>query len=144
MTPALRRIADYLASRRRRELIDPAEVEPSLLPHLFVLSIEPDRRLLVRLTGTALDRAFGRSVKGHYMEEFLHGHHSADVLQSFHDCAASHGACWMRQVVRIKERPPRFVEGVVFYIEPALLYGGLMVGEVADLHAPTTFEGREI
>jgi hypothetical protein len=144
MTPALKRIAEFLAARRQRALIDVAEIDPKLLPHLFVLSIEPDQRLQVRLTGTALDRAFGRSVKGHYLEEFLHGHHSADVLRSFNDCAASRGACWMRQVVRINERPPRFVEGVVFYIEPALLYGGLLVGEVADIHAPTTFEGREI
>ena len=36
----------------------------------------------------------------------------------------------MRQVVRIRDRLPRFVEGVAVHLGPDRIYGGLIVGEL--------------
>lgn len=137
MNPVLRQIADYMSDRKDRSSIDPLEIERNLLPHLYILEIERlgsagQVRLHIRLSGTALDRAFGRSVRGYYLEDFLHGGHSAEVLKGFHDCARDMAPRWMRQIVEIANRPPRYVEGVAFYVAPELIYGGLVLGEVVS------------
>jgi hypothetical protein len=143
MNPILRQIADYISGHKDRSTIDPLEIEPTLLPHLYILEIQKHAeqvRLLIRLSGTALDRAFGRGIKGHYLEEFLHGGHSAEVLKGFHDCARDRTPRWMRQVVEITNRPPRYVEGVAFYVTPGLIYGGLVLGEISGQSSAASFE----
>lgn len=133
MNPILREIADFMSNHCNGSAIDPLSVRPSLLPHLYILEVHSDNgatRLRVRLTGTALDRAFGRSLRGQHMEDFLHGPSSREVLQGFHTCAQDHAPLWMRQVVEIRDRPPRYVEGIAFFVEPNLIYGGLVLGEV--------------
>jgi len=149
MMSILQRITQYLAVRKNRSGIDPLEIDAALLPHLFILDVErhdPNQRvrLRVRLSGTALDRAFGRSASGHYMEEFLHGPRSADVLNGFYTCATTEKPLWMRQVVHITGRAPRYVEGVAFYVEPDLIYGGLVFGEVSDMGITSSFESRKL
>lgn len=145
LDPLLLRIAEYLATRRSRDEIDPIDIPPDLLPHLFVLEAEqgalPDTaRLRVRLTGTSLDIAFGRSVKGCFMDDFLHGSHSASVMAGFRRCQVANEAIWMRQVVRISQRAPRYVEGVAFPVAPNLIYGGMRFGELSNRSAESTFE----
>lgn len=150
MNPVLLQIATYMSGHKDRASIDPLELGPTLLPHLYILEIQRQEeivgdaagqiRLLIRLSGTALDRAFGRCVHGHYLEEFLHGPHSVDVLKGFHDCARDGMPRWMRQVVEITDRPPRYVEGVVFHVAPSLIYGGLTLGEVAGQQGMASFE----
>jgi hypothetical protein len=134
MNPILRDIADFLSNRGNGLPVDPLAVRPSLLPHLYILEVQSndfgETRLRVRLTGTALDRAFGRSLRGAYMEDFLHGPSSRDVLRAFHACAHDRAPLWMRQVVEIRDGPARYVEGVAFFVEPNLIYGGLVLGEV--------------
>lgn len=145
--PLLSRIAQYLAGHRSRAAIDPTAIDPDLLPYFFVLQVDATGtapRLRIRLTGTALDLAFGRCLKGSHMEDFLHGRHSADVLAGFHRCAASNEALWMRQVVKIKERVPRFVEGIAFPVDPGLIYGGLVFGEVTGGSSANSFELRSL
>lgn len=147
--PMLARIAGYLASRRVRREIDPVDIEPDLLPNLFLLVVETASaasapRLRIRLTGTALDRAFGRCLKGCFLEDFLHGPRSADVLAGFHHCAAGGEAVWMRQVVKIGDRVPRFVEGIAFPVDPNLIFGGLAFGDVAGSNIPDSFELRTL
>jgi hypothetical protein len=83
---------------------------------------------------------FHRTLDGHCLEEFLHGPHGAEVIQGFHECADTHVAVWMRQVVRLPERLPRFVEGVVVYLAPERLYGGLVVGDAAKDAETVPFE----
>lgn len=149
MNPVLRRIADYMADRKDRSAIDPVEIGRDLLPHLYILEIDRNGaagpvRLHIRLSGTALDHAFGRSVRGHYLEDFLHGAHSAEVLKGFHDCAQDLAPRWMRQVVEIANRPPRYVEGVAFYVTPELIYGGLILGEVSGQSSAASFESRRL
>jgi hypothetical protein len=149
MNPILARIAAYLSKRRDGTAVDPVHIAPDLLPFLFILAIERDRpdappRLRIRLTGTTLDNAFGRSVKGHYMEEFLHGTHSAAVLDGFRSCVESGTGIWMRQVVKIASRAPRFVEGVAIHVEPNRIYGGLQFGELVDHNTSSSFESRRI
>jgi len=140
MDTKLRRIADYLSSRHAPRDIDPLAIAPELLPHFFILDVrqtptDDGSRLHIRLVGTALDNAFGRSVKGHFLEEFLHGPRSADVLTGFYRCARNHQPIWMRQVVQIANKAPRFVEGVAFPVTVERIYGGLVVGEVSDSRA---------
>lgn len=146
IAPALGRIVAYIADHRHRDRFDPTELSPQLLPHLFILAIEPGEaglpRLRIRLTGTALDAAFGRRLQGHCLEEFLHGPHSAAVLDGFRHCATARRDVWMRQVVTIANRAPRFVEGVACYVEPELIYGGLMFGEMSIRTAAASFERK--
>jgi hypothetical protein len=83
------------------------------------------------------------------MEDFIHGPRAAEVIAGFHKVAHSHEPLWMRQLVRMTDRAPRFVEGVVVYLSPARLYGGLVAGELSSqpdyVSAPTAiFESREI
>jgi len=138
MDQRLRRLADHLLSKRSAAEFNPAAAGADVLPHLFVLEIEVPEiepsadavRLRVRLVGTALDAAFERQLSGHYIEEFIHGPRGADVVDGFHHCATTHEAIWMRQVVRIRDRLPRFVEGVAVYLAPDRIYGGLIIGEL--------------
>jgi hypothetical protein len=153
MAPILQRIADYMSPRKTKADVNALEIGADLLPHFYILEIKQATagaqglqvpRLRIRLCGTALDRAFGRAVRGHYMDEFLHGQRSSEVLNGFHSCAASRDPLWMRQVVEIVNGPPRYVEGVAFYIEPDLIYGGLVFGEISRAGGEASFESRRI
>jgi hypothetical protein len=116
-----------------------------LLRHLFVLDIERDTSkraafLRIRLVGTALDEVFHRPLRGHTLEEFIHGPRGKEVIASFHHCADTRKPIWMRQIVRIQDKAPRFVEGVAIYLKPERIYGGLIVGEYAGSSATNSFE----
>jgi hypothetical protein len=145
MDARLRRIADHLMALKDSRAFNPASVDPKLLPHMFVLDIERDSverglRLRIRLTGTAMDLSFRRPLRGHFLEDYIHGPRGGDVITGFHHCARTGEPLWMRQIVRIPQRMPRFVEGVVIYLESDRLYGGLVVGEYASPSAPENFE----
>ncbi len=143
----LRRLAEHFRTRNRVADFSAAAVAPDLLPHLFVLDIEPGQnpiRLRVRLVGTALDQAFQRPLAGRHLEDFIHGPRGKDVVDGFHRCVISHEPTWMRQVVRIRERLPRFVEGIAFYLEPDRLYGGLVVGELPTDVSEGSFETHPV
>lgn len=146
MDPRLQRIADYLQARHERHHIDPLDIAPDLLPHFFIIEVEvpgtPQASMRIRLVGTALDAAFGRSLRGRYLEEFLHGPRSAEVLDGFRSCYTTRQALWMRQVVKIGDKVPRFVEGVAFPVMPNLIYGGLVLGETSTETAHLGFESR--
>ncbi|MBI2254136.1 MAG: PAS domain-containing protein [Proteobacteria bacterium] len=148
MNPILRQIADFMSKRQSSAAIDPIEIRPSLLPYLYILEVETDatgrRRLRVRLTGTAIDRTFGRSLRGAHLDDFLHGPRSSDVLNGFLACAEHHTPIWMRQVVELHDKPPRYVEGIAYFMEPNLIYGGLMLGEVPGEDVGPSFESLAI
>jgi PAS domain len=150
MDARLSQIADRLMKFKSANDVHPRSVGAALLPHLFILGIEKHNnapRLRVRLIGTSLQQFFGRSLRDHYMEDFIHGPRAAEVIAGFHKVALSHSPLWMRQLVQVSSRVPRFVEGVVVYLPPARLYGGLVAGELAThpgLGSSTTaiFESR--
>jgi len=148
MDPKLRRIADYLLARLERDAIDPLDIAPDLLPHFFILEIRQQgaspASLHIRLVGTALDIAFGRCVSGRDLEDFLHGPRSADVLDGFRRCHAERQPLWMRQVVRIGDKVPRFVEGVACPVMPNFIYGGLNLGEASKTDDQPGFESRPL
>ncbi len=129
MDSRLSALSSYFLSRGSAADVLPGGIDPKLLPHVFVLEVEAGPRLRVRLAGTALDTAFRPGLVGCYMEDFIHGPRGAEVLRAFHDCATSHTPVWMREVVRIKNRPPRFVEGIAVFLAPERIFGGLLVGE---------------
>jgi hypothetical protein len=134
MDTRLSQIADRLMEFRAAKDVNPRAIGATLLPHLFVLGIEKHNnatRLRVLLIGTALHQFFGRNLRGHYLEDFIHGPRAAEVVAGFHDVAHSHSPLWMRQLVRVADKAPRCVEGVVVYLSPARLYGGLVAGELA-------------
>jgi len=147
MDQKLRRLSNYLLSNRSAADFNPAAVDSDALPHLFVLEIEPvDEvlRLRIRLVGTALDEAFARPLAGRHLEEFIHGPRGADVVEGFHNCATTGEAIWMKQVVRIRDRLPRFVEGVAVHLGPARIYGGLIIGELPADVEEGSFESYPI
>jgi hypothetical protein len=145
MDSRLRRLADYLLSRRNAAEFYPASVASDVLPHLFILQVEAKTgRLRIRLAGAALDAAFGRSVAGHHLEEFVHGPRAEEVLKAFQACAREHTPVWMRQVVRFRDQKPRFVEGIAIFLEPDRIYGGLVVGELPEGTAESSFESRPL
>ena len=147
MDSRLHQIASYFLARREAAEFSPQSIGASLLPFLFVLEIERNplgavSALRVRLVGTALDRAFGRPLTGETLENFIHGPHSERVLQSFRHCAITREPVWMRQLVYMRERYARSVEGVVVYLEPERLYGGVIVSEVSTRLARESFEHK--
>ena len=143
--PRLRQIADHLMTLGDSVVFSPASIGAKLLPHLFVLDIERDTTkrtasLRIRLVGTALDDVFHRPLRGRTLEEFIHGPRGKEVIASFHHCADTRQPIWMRQIVHIRDRAPRFVEGVAIYLKPERIYGGLLVGEYAGSSAADSFE----
>ena len=141
----LRQIADRIMTLGDSAAFNPASIGAKLLRHLFVLDIERDTSkraafLRIRLVGTALDEVFHRPLRGHALEEFIHGPRGKEVIASFHHCADTREPIWMRQIVHIRDRAPRFVEGVAIYLKPERIYGGLLVGEYAGSSATNSFE----
>lgn len=147
MDQRLRRLSQHLRGKRYAAEFNPAAVDADILPHMFVLEIEPCLdlvRLKIRLTGTALDQAFQRPLVGRYLEDFIHGPRGADVVEGFHLCAAQHQPTWMRQVVRIRGHLPRFVEGIAVYLGPDRLFGALIIGELPTDVAEGSFESHPV
>lgn len=140
----LRALADYFLSRDSAAGVLPGAIDAKLLPHIFVLGIEAGPRLRVRLAGTAFDTAFRPGLAGCYMEDFMHGPRGADVLRGFHDCATLHTPVWMREIVRIRDKAPRFVEGIAVFLAPDRIFGGLLVGEMPVAVADTTFARQSL
>jgi hypothetical protein len=140
-------IAQYFLARSTIAEFNPASIDPKVLPHLFVLDVERDAGkrisgLRIRLTGTSLDHAFGRPLKGSRLEEFIHGPHSDGVLRGFHHCAETHEPVWMRQVVYLGDRRSRSIEGVAIYLEPERIYGGVIIGETVNRFGTESFEHK--
>lgn len=143
--PRLRQIADHFMTLGDSAAFSPASIGSKLLPHLFVLDIERDTAkrtpsLRIRLAGTALDDVFHRPLRGHTLEEFIHGPRGKEVIASFHHCADTSQPIWMRQIVHIRDKARRFVEGVAIYLKPERIYGGLVVGEYAGPSMVDSFE----
>ena len=143
--PRLRQIAGHLMALTDAAAFSPSSIGTKLLPYLFVLDIERDTSnrtalLRIRLVGTALDDAFRRPLRGHTLDEYIHGPRGKEVIASFHHCANSREPIWMRQVVHIQNKVPRFVEGVAVYLKPERIYGGLVVGECAESSVAASFE----
>lgn len=147
MDDRLDRIARYFLSRRQADEVDVAALVPELQSLLYALDVErgmpsEPAKLRIRHTGEAVDRMFGRSIVGHHLEDFLHGPRSARVLYAFHCCARAFDSFWMRQVVRIADQMPRYVEGVAIHVAPNRIYGGLLHGAVSSDDAPSSLELR--
>lgn len=147
MNKAIARISEYLSTCATSADFKPMAIA-SALPHVFIIELEPKHgaakpRLRVKLIGTALEKAFGRPLVGEYLEAFIHGPRGDDVVKGFYECAATHEPVWMRQVVRMRDGGPRFVEGVLHYLAPERIYGGLAMGEWTHSDEPS-FERRAL
>lgn len=140
--PRLRRIAEYFMSRTRRDEVDPVELGAALLPMVYVLRVERPpiggtMRLRIGLIGTALDTSFERPLRGHYMDEFLHGPRAGEVIAAYHQCEQTRRPFWMRHIGSFRNGHHRFVEGVGVYLEPDCIYGGLVMGDFTHRDART-------
>lgn len=146
MDNRLRQLADVLFVQVDAGLIEPANISGKILPHMFVLDIERDRidpttlQLRVRLTGTMVDQIVSRPTGGCVIEEFIHGPRGDSVIAGFHHCANTREPLWMRQVVLIEDKAPRFVEGIAIYLAPERICGGLVVGQLAGHLKSGAFE----
>ncbi len=144
MDARLRKIADYFLAHNSVAEFDPRALGANLLKHLFVLNIERDTasaavKLRIQLTGTALDHRFGRSTKGHLLDDFGHGPSGSEVLTGFLHCANKREPVWMRQTVHMSDTHAHFVEGIACYVEPERIYGGLITGDLLDQFTATQF-----
>ncbi len=149
MDVRLQRLADFFVGCRSAADVNPRNIDATLLPYIYVLDVESGTagaptRLRVRLIGTALSAAFARPLIGLDLDDFVHGPRASDVVTGFHNCAEKNEKIWMGQVVRIKDRAPRFVEGVAIPLAPARIYGGLLVGEFAGDSEATAFERNSL
>lgn len=147
MDDRLDQVARYLLARSHAAEFNPASLGAELLPLLFVLDIERDSAggvsgLRIRLVGTELDRVFNKPLKDRRLEEFIHGPRGREVIGGFHHCANTREPVWMRQVVQLQGKLPRFVEGVASYLQSERIYGGLIVGEAINHSEPASFERR--
>ena len=147
MNEILGRVRDYLLSRQSSADFEPKSLGAALT-RVFILDIErapglAAPRLRIRLKGSELDVAFGRPLVGQYLESFIHGPRGDEVIRGFHDCANDRQPLWMRQVVQLKDRAPRFVEGIVVYLAAERIYGALFVGTGA-LDLKSSFERRPL
>ena len=90
MDSCLRGLADYFLAQKNASTVDPTEIDPQLLPHIFIIDVERDInvRLRIRLVGTALDSMFKQPLVGHLLEEFVHGPRGREVIISFLHCAS--------------------------------------------------------
>jgi hypothetical protein len=145
MDSRLRQLADVLFVQADKGALNPVMITANLLPHVFILDVERDAakqalRLRVRLTGTAIDGILGRATSGHALEEFIHGPRGDEVLAGFHHCANTREPLWMRQVVQIKGKVARFVEGITIYLPPERICGGLVAGELPAQSTSSSFE----
>ncbi|MBK8160166.1 MAG: PAS domain-containing protein [Rhodospirillaceae bacterium] len=72
--------------------IDPSDI-PMLLPNVWIIEVIPRpsgseaARLRVRLAGTQVERIYGRSLAGEYLENLDWGHHSGRIFESLNRMA---------------------------------------------------------
>ena len=144
MDTTLAGIAAYLLTRSAADTFDPISMPRTLLPSVFVLGIEHGQgasiRSRIRLTGTAIDAALGSMLRDRYLDVFMHGPQSVQVLSAFNRCAETGEPLWMRQIASVGGKAPRYVEGVAVRVTPLRISGGLVVGVWAKQTITTTFE----
>ena len=89
----------------RLDRFDVLNYPPQIWPHLYLLDVIDDGRFHVRLTGDHIREMLGRDCRGCFMDQFLHGPKSQDVMAGFRHCALESRAVRMAQTVRMPNRP---------------------------------------
>lgn len=85
----LRDLFDYWSRGRadapfpRRSDIDPLDLPKALLPHLYILTLEPDGGYRFRLAGTRMAEIFRNDVTGKRLDAVLVGHDLDNALRSY-------------------------------------------------------------
>lgn len=110
------RLLAYVDSKRQghrwapRSAIDPTDI-PALLPHLWLIEVgEKAPRLLVRLAGTRVEAAYGRTLSGTYLEELDWGPNSARIFASLNGMADRGIGHFLDASAHIKPRLTRRVQ----------------------------------
>jgi len=94
----------------RRSDVDPCEI-PGLLPNLWLIEIGAgEKRLLVRLAGTRVEAAYGRTLAGTYLEDLDWGPNSARIFASLHGMADTGRGHFLDVAAFIKPRLLRRVQ----------------------------------
>ncbi len=78
---------------------------PPIWPHLYLLDATADGRLVVRVIGQGIRDIVGRPCVGLYLDEFMHGPRSRDVVRTYAACVRDGRAVRMSQCVMLPERP---------------------------------------
>jgi hypothetical protein len=119
--PRFGRLLDYVAAKREgrrwaaRRDIDASEI-PKLVANIWIIEIEPravddDRpRLRVRLAGTQVERIYGRSLGGEYLEAMAWGTHSARIFASLNRMADDGSSHFLDASALIQPRLSRRVQ----------------------------------
>lgn len=86
------------ASFPRRTEIDPLALSKSLLPHLYILTVEEDGGYRFRLAGTRMAEIFRIDVTGKRLDEVLVDHDLMNAIRSY-DRIVTRAAPWYSRVV---------------------------------------------
>ncbi len=78
---------------------------PPIWPHLYLLDVVANDRLMVRVIGQGIRDVVGRACVGLYLDEFMHGPRSQDVIKTYAACVRDGRAVCMSQCVMLPERP---------------------------------------
>ncbi|TDQ86405.1 PAS domain-containing protein [Dongia mobilis] len=106
-----------------RAAFDPCDL-PGLLPNLWLIEIgEAPRRLKVRLAGTRVEAAYGRSLAGTYLEDLDWGPHSARIFAALGRMAD---------------------EGIGHFLDVAAYIKPRLVRRVQRLGLPLSANGRRV
>ena len=93
--------------RTKRSLadFDVLNYAPTLWPHLYLLEVMENERLMVRILGQRVRDLVGKSCAGCYLDEVMHGSKSGHVTATYESCVRRGCAVLMHQRVMLPRRP---------------------------------------
>ena len=110
---------------------------PTLWPHLYLLEVMKNERLMVRILGQRVRELVGMSCTGRYLDELMHGSKSGHVTATYEACVREGSAARMHQRVMIPKRPVVTVKACavpLFHGDRVAKLAGLMYSLMAPAH----------
>ena len=130
-----RQIASFVdQTRTHLGDFDVLNYAPPIWPHLYLLDVVADGRLVVRVIGQGIRDIVGRPCVGLFVDEFMHGPRSRDVVQTYAACVRDGRAVCMSQCVMLPERPVVTIKACAV----PLFHGGVVAKVTGVMHGIAT------
>ena len=107
---------------------------PPIWPYLYLLDVVANDRLRVRVIGQGIRDVVGRPCVGLYLDEFMHGPRSRDVVKTYAACVRDGRAVCMSQCVMLPERPVVTIKACAV----PLFHGGQVAKVTGVMHGMAT------
>ncbi len=110
---------------------------PTLWPHLYLLEVMENERLMVRILGQRVREVVGMSCAGRYLDELMHGPKSGHVTATYQASVRNGCALRMHQCVMLPKRPIITVKTCavpLFHGDRVAKLAGLMYSLTAPAH----------